>query len=263
MTWLYFMYKALGTFITPPGIFIAAAFCGALFFLYKKFADRTRRFGASVFLFILAFSLYFFSIPWSVKALLSPLEDPFTFEIPSPQGKNVVLVLSGGIWTTGEDFHMSAETLQRFFAGVRAATTLGCPLLFSGGFPGRATERQIYEMVVRTAGGMKFSGPLLVEGTSRTTWENMKFSALYLKELGAENIVLVTSAYHMKRSIFFAERFFKGCHIHPYPSGRLSELGKTSAMDFLPSPASFQYFSSAIRELVGLAVYRLLPEQFE
>lgn len=263
MTWLYFMYKALGALITPPGIFVAIAFCGALFFLCKKFADATRRFGASVFLFILAFSLYFFSIPWSVKALVSPLEDPFGFAAPSPQGKSVVLVLSGGVWTTGEAFQMSAETLQRFVAGVRAANALGCPLLFSGGFPGRATEGQISEMVARAAGDMKYNGPLLVEGASRTTWENMKFSKPYLKELQAKDVVLVTSAYHMKRSLFFAGRFFNGCRIHPYPSGRLSELGKTTAMDFLPSPASFQYISAALRELVGMAVYQLLPEQLE
>ncbi len=263
MTWFYFMYKALGAFVTPPGFFISASLCGAFYFLCKKQTDGSRRSGSSLFLFILAFSLYLFSIPWSVTKLLSPLEDPFSFELPLPRGNNVVLVLSGGVWTTGEEFQMSAETLQRFFAGVRAAGALRCPLLFSGGFPGRATEGQIYEMVVRTAADMKFSGLLLVEGTSRTTWENMKFSAPYLKELEAKDIVLVTSAYHMKRSIFFAEHFFNGCRIHPYPSGRLSELGKTSAMDFLPSPASFQYFSSAVRELVGMAVYRMLPQQLE
>ncbi len=263
MTWLYFIYKALGAFVTPPGFFIAAVFCSAFFFLCRKSADGTRRFGASVFLFILAFSLYFFSIPWSVKVLVSPLEDPFGFTLPAPQGKSVVLVLSGGVWTNGEDFQMSAETLQRFVAGVRAADALGCALLFSGGFLGRATEGQIYEMVARAAGDMKYNGPLLVEGTSRTTWENMKFSAPYIKELKAEDVVLVTSAYHIKRSLFFAGRFFKGYRIHPYPSGRLSELGKVTVMDFLPSPASFQYISAAFRELVGMAVYRLLPEQFE
>ena len=91
----------------------------------------------------------------------------------------------------------------------------------------------------------------------------MKFSAPYIKELKAEDVVLVTSAYHIKRSLFFAGRFFKGYRIHPYPSGRLSELGKVTVMDFLPSPASFQYISAAFRELVGMAVYRLLPEQFE
>jgi uncharacterized SAM-binding protein YcdF (DUF218 family) len=261
MTWLYFMYKMLGAFITPPGLFIAVAFCGGLFFPRGKDAGGKRRFGASLFLIFLAFCLYFSSIPWSVTMLLSPLEDPFAFELPSPQGKSVVLVLSGGVWTNGEDFHMSAETLQRFFAGVQAAEALGCELLFSGGFPGRATEEQISEMVVRTARGVKYNGPLLVEGSSRTTWENMKFSAPLLKELKAEDIVLVTSAYHLNRSLFFAERFFSGSRIHPYPSGRLSELGKTTAMDFLPSPASFQYISAALREVIGTGAYRLLPEK--
>lgn len=260
MTGLYFMYKMLGAFITPPGFFITVALCGALFSLCRKHASG-RRVGTALFLFLLAFFLYISSIPRSVAALLSPLEDPFAFELPSPRGKSVVLVLSGGIWSTGEEFQMSAETLQRFFAGVRAAEALGCELLFSGGFPGRATEEQICEMVVRTARGMKFNGPLLVEGSSRTTWENMKFSAPYLKELKAEDIVLVTSAYHLNRSLFFAERFFSGCRIHPYPSGRLSELGETTAMDFLPSPTSFHYIAAALREVIGTGVYRLLPEK--
>ncbi len=261
MTWTYILYKTLGTLATPPGIFIFLTFSGALFFLKRKEPVGTRRLGASFFLLFLSLSLYLFSIPWSVRALLSPLEESFSFDLPSPRGQSVVMVLSGGVWSSGDALYMSAETLQRFAAGVRAADSLRCPLLFAGGYPGRASEEQILRMVQRTARDLKFDGPLLVEGNSRTTWENMKLSAPFLRTVQAENIVLVTSAYHMHRSLDFARRFFPGHSIHPYPSGRLSEAGPVHAMEFLPSSSSFQYLSAGIREVVGLQVYRLFPAQ--
>lgn len=261
MTWTYILYKALGAFATPPGIFIFLTFCGALFFLKRKEPAGTRRLAASLFLLFLSFSLYLFSIPWSVRALLSPLEDPFSFDLPSPRGQSIVMVLSGGVWQSEGTFYMSAETLQRFAAGVRAALSLRCPLLFTGGYPGRASEEQIQRMVQRTARELQFDGPLFVEGNSRTTWENMKLSAPFLRAVEAENIVLVTSAYHMHRSLDFARRIFPGYSIHPYPSGRLSEAGPVDAMDFLPSSSSFQYLTAGIREIIGLGVYRFLPSR--
>jgi uncharacterized SAM-binding protein YcdF (DUF218 family) len=258
MTWAYFGYKAAGAFLSLPGIFIAATFLYGLFLLFSRDSSGKRRSGTAFCILFTGVLLYLVSIPLSAKMLASNLEGPFSFDLPSPHGKTVVLVLSGGIWTTDDtEFSMSAETLQRFVAGVRAADALGCALLYTGGYPGKASEEQIRDMVLRTARDLKFDGPLLVEGNARTTWENLAFSADILKGMDVSDVVLVTTAYHLRRSLDVAERFLPGYRVHPYPSGLLEESGAVTAMDCLPSPSSFRNISAAVREIVGLRAYRL------
>ncbi len=258
MTWAYFGYKAVGAFLSLPGIVIISAFLAGLFFLGSKDSGGKRRSGTAFFLLFLSFFLYSVSIPRSAKLLAATLEDPFSFEIPSPREKAAVLVLSGGIWTRDNiSFFMSAETLQRFVAGIRVADALECALLYTGGYPGKASEEQIQEMVTRTARELKFAGSLLVEGNARTTWENLAFSVDFLKSLEVADVILVTSGYHLRRSLDVAERFLPEYRIHPYPSGLLEESGTVTAMDFLPSASSFRNFSAAVREIVGLHAYRI------
>ena len=154
---------------------------------------------------------------------------------------------------------MGAETLQRFAAGVEVAEHLGCPLLFSGGHPGIATERQVADAVKKAANRLGFRGELVVEGASRTTWENMKLSAPLVRGSGAKNLIIVTTAYHLKRSMSFARRFLPGMRIIPYPSGRIFESDGVSAMEFLPSASSLNVSTIMIREALGIAAYSILP----
>ncbi len=154
-------------------------------------------------------------------------------------------------------FSMGAETLQRFVAGCTAAEALQCPLIYSGGYPGKASAEEIEGMVRRTARNISFRGSLIVEGNSRTTGENFELSAPLLREISAERVVVVTTAYHLKRSLREAERFLFDLEIVPHPSGLLEDEGETTPMDFLPSASAFLHTAAAVKEYIGSAASAL------
>lgn len=259
MTFGYFFYKAIGAFLTPPGVFVLLLLLLS-FRLSKRDEDRRRRIIVRAGPLLLALALYTLSTPFFARILAFPLEEPFEFVPPTPEGGSIVMVPAGGLWSIGGEVRMGAETLQRFVAGVEVAEHLGCPLLFSGGHPGMATERQISDMVKKAANRSGFMGELIVEGASRTTWENMELSAPLVSRSGAENLIIVTTAYHLKRSVSFARRFLPGMRIIPHPSGRLSEPGGVSAMEFLPSASSLYVSTTMIREALGIIAYTILPD---
>ncbi len=72
-------------------------------------------------------------------------------------------------------------------------------------------------------------------------------------------IILVTSAYHMKRAKRVFER--EGIIVKPYPvdfkSNKLNTLLK-NPLNWIPSAESFLASSTAIREILGRIIYRSL-----
>ena len=58
---------------------------------------------------------------------------------------------------------------------------------------------------------------IILETESRTTGENAKYTALFLKERGFKRPLLVTSAYHMQRSVLNFEKY--GVPVTPFPAG--------------------------------------------
>ena len=254
MSLLYFAYKTAGAFLTLPGIFVFVLAAAGFFFRSGKEKESP----ASVFLFAFSAFMYLLSIPCTAGILLKPLEGHFSCSLPAPPGRTVVLVLGGGMMDLGEErgWALGAESLQRFAAGVRAAEKLDCPLIYSGGLPGRTGEGEIRDAVSAAAADMKFRNMLLVEGRSRTTWENLEMSSRLLRELGSEDVVLVTSAYHLPRSAWTARAFLPDMRIHPFPSGVLSESSPLT-MGLLPSESAFRQVSAAVREYLGLTAYRL------
>ncbi|MGI6251869.1 MAG: YdcF family protein [Aminivibrio sp.] len=255
MTFWYFMYKAAGSLLTPPGLFAAAAVAGGLFYRIR----RRRKDGATRLLFLLGLVLYCLSMPATAKLLLYPLESPYSLEPRTKGGKSpVVLVLAGGIWSADEEdevFRMSSETTQRFLAGVSAARELGAPLLYSGGYPEKAGERRIEAMAKQAAVSAGFEGELIVEGRSRTTWENFALSSSIIRGRGWDEVLVATSGFHLRRSMRLAEKFLAPLKLTPLSTGRLEGAGKVEATDFLPSPGGLRNTSLAIREGAGLLAY--------
>jgi uncharacterized SAM-binding protein YcdF (DUF218 family) len=259
MTFSYFVYKAIGAFLTPPGFFAAAAFLGGVFFSIKS--EKKRMISPSSFAFFFAFILYILSLPVTARFLLEPLEGQFPLQIDSSEGRSpVVLVLAGGMWSTGSDdgaYCMSPETLQRFVAGAAAARKMGAALLYSGGHPGINTDKGIENMVRTTAEMIGFPGNLVVEGRSRTTWENLLFSSEIIRRKGWDEVILVTSGFHLSRSMKSAKKILGTVSVRPLSSGRLEGSGGIEATDFLPSPSGLRNTSLALREIAGIIAYAL------
>ncbi|HEY8783806.1 MAG TPA: YdcF family protein [Mucilaginibacter sp.] len=94
---------------------------------------------------------------------------------------------------------------------------------------------------------------ILIEDNSRNTLENAAFSKSILKENHlAPPYILVTSAFHMRRSlgIFNKEKI----DVVPYPCNYFAGNERISMMDFIPDAGVFGGWTLYIKELIGTIV---------
>jgi len=96
---------------------------------------------------------------------------------------------------------------------------------------------------------------ILLENVSRNTRENAQFSAQILKSRDIHRILLVTSAYHMRRAraLFEAE----GLSVIPAPTDFQRLVAQEIIPPWLPTASRLNQTTDALHELVGIAVYRM------
>jgi len=104
-----------------------------------------------------------------------------------------------------------------------------------------------------------------LESTSRNTYENGINSREILEQEGIKRILLVTSATHMPRAVRVFER--QGLEVIPAPTDflvtqadwqYLREAGlHTQLINLLPSAGNLELTTLALKEYIGIAVYRL------
>jgi uncharacterized SAM-binding protein YcdF (DUF218 family) len=103
------------------------------------------------------------------------------------------------------------------------------------------------------------------EDQSRNTYENAVFSQKILAEHNIQRIILVTSASHMPRAVGLFEKV--GLQVIPAPTdfaltdADLQQLYSpnlaTQILNWLPSPSNLELIGVAIKEYLGIFVYRL------
>jgi len=187
--------------------------------------------------------------------LIRPLE---AYARPLPDGPvkaDAVVVLSGGArdlsWVPA-DAEPSASSLERLVGGVRLARKHHLPLVVTGGSgepkPGAVREA---DTMAATAIGLGFPAQdIVIENRSRNTWENAE---AVQKLLPGKTIVLVTSAFHMRRSIGMFKK--QGLSVFPAPAGYYTQTRHGQYTDYLPQAAALATSSTAISEYISLAWY--------
>jgi uncharacterized SAM-binding protein YcdF (DUF218 family) len=97
---------------------------------------------------------------------------------------------------------------------------------------------------------------ILTEGESRNTRENAVNSAALWRANGFRSGLLVTSAIHMPRAL--ATFRAVGLDLIPFPSDFRGEYASGGLFHFLPDARALVMTTAAIKEWVGIAVYRWL-----
>lgn len=146
------------------------------------------------------------------------------------------------------------KTAAVYAACKRSMPNATCTVIVSGGNPQRheASEADTYapyllHLHVATA-------DLLLENTSRTTYENAEHVARILHDKSYGSLILVTSAYHMPRAMLDFARF----ELAPQPVVANTRKIETGV---LPRLSNLDNANIALHELIGLAqfhVYRAL-----
>lgn len=106
---------------------------------------------------------------------------------------------------------------------------------------------------------------LWLQSKSQNTYEDALYSSQMLKEKGIQRVILVTSAMHMPRSVALFEK--QGITVIPAPTdfkvtqARWQELFQSDVpalvINLMPAVDNLSLTSSALKEYIGLAVYRL------
>lgn len=126
------------------------------------------------------------------------------------------------------------------------------PIVVSGGVVFRAgvaePEAVIAKRTLQQLGIPE--GAILIEGESKNTWQNAAFTAAIVED---GPVLLVTSAYHMRRSVSSFEKH--GVRVVPAPTDYRSERVPYNFFDFLPNMNDFYDSFAAIHEYIGMLYY--------
>ena len=248
---MFFVKKLVSPFLLPPGIFIVLLL-GLATLLWRK-----RRRGTALLNFLLGILLWSVASAPVADRLLQGLEKGLT--IPRPLQGDVIVLLGGGINDEVPDLTGKGaptdEMLGRVVTAVRAQRELKVPIIVSGGtvFAGMSAEAPVVRRFLIDLGVPEQQ--ILVEIKSRDTMENARYCRQMADQYGFRRPLLVTTAYHMRRSLMAFKR--AGMPVTPLPAQFSTAPGRPRIWtDYLPSAGSLHASAKAIHEYLGMLFYR-------
>lgn len=201
--------------------------------------------------------LYLCSTAVFADYLMGTLEDSYPPKALSVVAEADAIVLLGG--ATRGDVHMGTlgdlnQQADRLVYAVALFKAGKSPRLVisGGGQSGGRTEAQIMEELLQVMGVPAHA--ILLEDKSRDTYQNAVYTAQMLKELNIRQILLVTSAFHMRR----AEALFaaQGLDVIPAPTDYQRLVSPPLVSRWLPAVSDLWQSTYALHELLGYQVYR-------
>lgn len=250
----FYLSKIAFFFIQPSNALVALVVLGALMSLRARFQAWGRRFA---FLGALGFVICGFSP--AANLLILPLEDRFSR--PEQLGTyDGVIILGGAVDTVISGARGdTALTLsgERLTIAARLARELpGADIIHTGGqgviITGQTTESEGAARLFEDFGIDE--NRIVLEDASRNTWENAVLTKEIVKPRQGQSWLLVTSAFHMPRSMgVFEAAGWQG--ITPYPVDYRTRGAVDRTLGFNGASKGLRRFDLAFKEWVGLAVY--------
>lgn len=249
---LFSIKKFLSAFILPPGCFVLLLLATGLRFLLRG------RFAAGLTNLLLCALLWAASTSALGNLAIGSLEAGLS--IPAAIQGDVIILLGGGTHPDVPDLtgigSPTGDMAVRLLTAVRAQRMLDVPIIVSGGSsnPGMPPEAPTVARLLADLGVAREH--LIEEAGSRDTVENAAQTLEVLRQRGFQNPVLVTSAYHMKRSLLSFEK--RGIHPLALPCDfRTNENRIKTWRDYVPSMNGLVNLYRALHEYLGLLYYRV------
>lgn len=226
--------------------------CTGLFIRRGKISSTLIILGVSI--------LYFFSIPATSLWLSKRLEIYPAISQPVKTDAEAIVVLGSSTYLQAPEY--GTDSLKkwalervRYAAWLHKAT--GLPILTTGGKPidQSLPEAVIAESVLKN----EFTAQVnWVESKSRTTQENAQFSCQLLAQANIKKILLVTHAWHMKRSMAVFKQHCQGISSQAAPTlfTTLTELD-TGIFAWIPTAGSLRQNTLYLHELIGYLWYKV------
>jgi len=229
-----------------------------LFFLILNFKKPTKKNIFRVIIFLWIFSIGFVSdLLWKI------VEYPWQRidESEAPTADAIVVLSGGGIFLApGKANVVEWGDPDRYFAGIRLYKKKKAPRLFftEGTIPNHKEskgEGTLYKEHALSL-GIPLDAISITNKVINTAQEAIEIRRNLNQINSSSKILLVTSAFHMKRAKRLFER--QGFLVYPFPvdfkTSRISRW--KSPYQWIPNSESLDRSSSALRELLGRTIYR-------
>lgn len=248
----YFLSKLLPLFLYPLGLAIGVGLVVSLANLRQR-AYKTACLGLMA-----TAGLWLSSTSFCADWLFQSLQQPFPLQPMTSLPKAEAILVLGGLADGPADRPESvdyADGIERALYARHLFLADKAPLiLISGGSaPGWRPEAEIVADLLVDLGVPRAA--LLTESKSRNTRQNALFSQSLLQERRINRVLLVTSAYHMKR----AQATFQavGVEVIPAPTDYHFAADEFPSMTWLPKAEALEHSTRALKEYLGWVVYRL------
>lgn len=243
---LYF-FKFAASFLLPPGIFFVGLFVIA-FHLYQ-----CRKKTVSIILAGITFAFYLLSTSFVGDLLLGSLEQ--RYNVPAQVSGDVIVQLGGGATADTPDIdgkgNLSGNAANRILTAVRLHRLLGVPILSSGGqvFADTGREAVVSKRILLGLGVTEES--IILDDSSLNTRQNAENVKKLLQERGFHHPILVTSAFHMERSVLNFAKY--DIPVTPFPVDYMvNKQQAIYANRFAPSADGLRNSVMFLREWLGI-----------
>lgn len=251
---MFFVLSKVVWFFTSPTNLLLILLIGACLLLFTRFAKAAR-----VVALCIAVVLFVVGVSPFSRFLVRTLENVHPDISRNPGRVDGVIVLGGATTFTRDQLRVG-EAGSRLVAALELARAHpDAPVIFSGGsarvlMTEERTEADGARIFFDLAGLP--AGRVTYEDQARNTFENAVFARRIANPKPGERWLLVTSAFHMPRSVQTFRQ--AGFEVVPYPvdfrsDGRFGD-------DFRPfaiAPDGLRLTDIAVKEWVGMLVYWL------
>lgn len=245
---MYFVLSKILAYLLSPVLWVFILL--AIAALNKKIVYKKRFFISAIILLVL------FSNPFLLNQFAKLWDSPPNI-IAKSSHYSCVIVLGGFGAEDNQGNGYFNGMADRFIQGVKLKEKgNGSHILITGGnsdlHPSKYNQA---DWVVSQLKELNFPDSCIIEArNSRNTYED----AIYTKELLENNhlqppYLLVTSAFHMRRSLFIFKKM--GLAVIPVPCNFFAGRNKESIASLLPSAGALAAWEIYIKEMVGFAVY--------
>lgn len=205
--------------------------------------------------------LYLCSTSQFADALMGYLEEGYGSKpITSIERADAIVLLGGAMrghthLGTLADMNQQADRLVHAVALFKAGKAPYIIVSGGSGFGDRPEAEQMHDILVIM--GVP-SSAILLESRSFNTHDNAVYTSQLLQSRGWNNVLLVTSAFHMRRAMGLFEAQ-GGLYVVPAPTDfqrRISPPGALPQWLPLPGVSNLYRTTHALHEIIGFAMYR-------
>ncbi|MBI5134715.1 YdcF family protein [Candidatus Uhrbacteria bacterium] len=255
----FLLMKLVKPFFLPPTLLLVgmlAAWWGV---------HKGRRWGSRLLL-CTALVYYLLSIGPTAQLLLGSLEHEYTAPstLPAADSVDAIVVLAGGaaVPRNNEIVELSGSSWRRLWKGIEITRSYNgnVPMLYSGG-SGDPFQTTSYEArrACEIAAVAGVGDSCFIEDGSRTTAESGEAVVEWLrKRIPAKkgySIILVTSAFHMPRSVRVMES--QELDVVPEPTDYYTRGKRQTPMALFPQIEYFSQSTQGLHERLGMVWYRV------